>query len=85
MNLILYKFIKINFIDCLEGPKKAIKIIYMESIFNLVNDIFKNNLSKRINYIYILIGVLLKAFNLRQIYDKNNLIEIGKDTIINYS
>ena len=42
MNLILYKFIKINFIDCLEGPKKAIKIIYMESIFNLVNDIFKN-------------------------------------------
>ena len=42
MNLILYKFIKINFIVCLEGPKKAIKIIYMESIFNLVNDIFKN-------------------------------------------
>ena len=42
MNLILYKFIKINFIDCLEGPKKAIKIICMESIFNLVNDIFKN-------------------------------------------
>ena len=42
MNLISYIFIKINFIVCLKGPKNTIKIIYLMSVFIIVNDIFKN-------------------------------------------